>query len=138
MNIKFYNKYLNKSFSKEIEAERLAFFIDLLCIMKDSGVNTLYFTTLTIVGVVALVSMFYPYPPELLERIKGTWEWSDMPTPRLLHCLKIIFISFICHCVVHFLCRCCFKLFFERYYTLPWPERITLSEKYVTLSDFCF
>lgn len=99
--------------------------------MKDSSVNVLYFTGLSIVGVLTLISMFYPYPPWLLERIKGTWEWSDMPTPRLIHCLKITGITFLGHVLIHFICRCCFKTFFERYYTLPFPERITLSEKFV-------
>merc|ERR1711974_4604 len=89
----------------------------------------LYFTAVIAITTLSLVSVFYPYPPWLLERIQGTWEWSDMPTPRLLHCLKIIFITFLVHCLIHFICRCCFRTFFERYYTLPFPERITLSEK---------
>ena len=97
--------------------------------MKASHVNALYFVQLAVMTVLCVWAILYPIPPWLLENVTGSWEWSDMPTPRLIRCITVVLMSFAGHCAVHFVCRCVFRLFFDRYYTLPYPSRVTLSEK---------
>ena len=97
--------------------------------MSEGVANIFYFTGFTIMAILCFTSVVFPYPQEYTTKILGSWEWKDMPTPRLIKCAKIVLVSALGNALIHFICRCCYRTFSDRYYTMPFESRVTLSEK---------